>query len=114
MAWDAQVPSCWDEYRPTKVNDECNTMIKVMQEINRDCNRSNNTSKEIEIKRQAIANITNLFRGSRHHSTSPPLPLWRSQSTKGSSTKGPYNKQLQKVYTRPEYTTPPLNPLHKR
>jgi len=31
-------------------------------------------SKEIEIKRQAIANTKNLFRGSSHRSTSPPLP----------------------------------------
>ena len=90
------MPSCWDEYIPTKVNDEFNTMTIVMQAMNRDCKRSNNISKEIEIKRQAIANIKNLFRDSTHCSTSLPLPLWMiSLSAIRSFTKGHYNKQLQ-------------------
>ena len=97
MSWGAQLPSCWDEYRPTKVNDECNAMMKVMQVINRDFKRSNDTSKEIEIKRQVIANTKNLFRGLSHRSTSLLSPLWRiSLSTKGSSTKGPITRNYKR------------------
>jgi len=86
MSWGTQLPSYWDEYRPTKVNDKYNAMMKVMQVINIDCKRSNNTSKEIEIKRQAIVNTKNLFRSLNHHSMFLPSPQWRILLfTKGSS-----------------------------
>jgi len=54
------------------------------------------SKKVIERKTQANANTKDLFRGSSRRSTSLPSPLWRiSQSFKGSSTKGPYTKELQ-------------------
>ena len=94
MSWGTQLSSCWDEYRPTKMNDESNAMMKVIQALNRDCKRSNNTSKEIEIKRHTIANTQKKSRF-EPSSASPPSPLWRiSLCTKGSSTKGPYNNEL--------------------
>jgi len=45
---------------------------------------------------KAITNKKDLFQGSSHCYTSQPLPLWRiSLSTNESSSKGPYNKELQ-------------------
>ena len=59
--------------------------------------------------RKPIANISNLFRGSSHCSTSPPPPAWRisTKSAKGISIPEPLHPRgLHLVYTRPEYPTP--------
>ena len=97
------------------------TIVKVMDEIQAmtyskiNNHTSMKSKKATESKTQAIASTKKLLQGSSHRSISPPSPLWKiSLSSKGSCTNGPYTKNYNLVYTRPEYITPPLSPLHKR
>ena len=87
--------------RKMQVN-EMEAIMKCKQEVSQD-----RYVKQWKTIRKPIANISNLFRGSSHRSTSPPLPPWRvstistEEITRGLPKTGVPNSHQS-------------NPLHKR
>jgi len=95
-----------------------NWQVRMMLDMNSKRNKSKNTSasnwNRVRVREKAVVNTRELFRGSSIKLYVPAFTAWRILlSTKDLFTKKP-SQRYYKVYTRSEYTTLTLNPLHKR